>query len=1166
MGSSISEETIREYLLGRVSDESTLTEIEDQLFADEEFCSDVALAEDGLINDYVVGRLNGADAGSFEATLQSNRERRFKVDLTQSLKAKALAHEASLPDRRPSFIASLKAFFQQPQYVGVFAILLIVIVGSVIYFGRKQSTDDLAELRSIYQQSRPTETRLAEFGYAPFTELRGTAEPAHQSRLRLIENNLIEATQETSNAETHHALGVFYLTQREYDEAVKEFEAALKFAPGSARIHNDLGVAHFERSKSVAKEKQLADLAQSLERFTRATELDSNFLEALFNEALATQAMGLPREAKKLWSTYLEKDASSPWAGEARKHLSEIESEQTLFKSKEAILSDFLVAYRNHDESRAQKIHNETKGLLKAATVPLQLSRRYLEARLRDNQAEARESIEALTYIGNLEQTQIGDSFFFELAEFYRNVETKKLAGLIQAKDVFAGAEQSSDFTTRIAEFEKSRNLFAGLGNTCEAAIAEIWAVQYLPDVGRVRDSRPRAKAIIESAAHKKFRILEPPAWYSLGMSASFQKEISESHKNLKSGLRLAEAGQNAFEVEHAREALALGYSALGELEPALSYASEMLTERRHYYENPSQYWRNKGTLADLFLKLKFFATSLSFSRERLSRVQETNPGSSLVNDTLRRMIHAATANGDFGAALSYANESMQIAQARGESAENARTTAEVYLLLADLKSKMNACTEALSTYDQVLELSSRLPEVTDSLYKIHKGKLFCFQQLGQQENFSNELKTVIQLSEEYRNTIREDASRQAFFTNEQEVFDAVTANAIQRTLYGEAFDHVEAAKARSLLEFVESGRSIAAVERDYASSVKPLSLTEIQARLPEQVQIVQYAVLPGSLAIWTVSKSHFNFIEKQISAAELSSKVAEYQSLITSRGPESEIKRLGQDLYRTLIPGELVSGMQLCVLPDKSLHQLAFATLISAKGKYLLQEYALFYAPSASVLVLATDNAKRKEHKSETLLAVGNPEFDREENPRLPSLEAAEDEATTIAEGYAQSLELLGPAATREQFLRNLTRAEVIHFAGHFVANPESPGNSKLLFSGSELRSSELDAYKLPRAKLVVLSACETGFERFNKSEGAIGIARTLLALGAPLVVASQWKVDSEPTKDLMIAFHRNRKQKRLTSAESLRQAQLEMLASERTNAPFYWAAFSLFGAYSSY
>ena len=202
----------------------------------------------------------------------------------------------------------------------------------------------------------------------------------------------------------------------------------------------------------------------------------------------------------------------------------------------------------------------------------------------------------------------------------------------------------------------------------------------------------------------------------------------------------------------------------------------------------------------------------------------------------------------------------------------------------------------------------------------------------------------------------------------------------------------------------------------------------------------------------------------------------------------------------------------------------------------------------------------------NESLLSVGNPEFDREENPNLPDLSSAAAEAKEISGDYEKPLDLLGSEATKDKFLENFAQADVIHFAGHFVPNRQSPGNSKLLFAGGELRTSELGAYKLTRAKLVVLSACETGIERFDKSEGAIGIARTFLALGAPLVIASQWKVDSEPTRDLMIAFHRNRKEKKMTTTESLRQAQLEMLRNGPTQSPYYWAAFSLFGGYASY
>jgi CHAT domain-containing protein len=531
-------------------------------------------------------------------------------------------------------------------------------------------------------------------------------------------------------------------------------------------------------------------------------------------------------------------------------------------------------------------------------------------------------------------------------------------------------------------------------------------------------------------------------------------------------------------------------------------------------------------------------------------------------------MVSATTEKGDFDTALKYADESLRLALDRDDSPENTKTAAESYLLLADVKSRMQDFDEALTDYDKALESYRRLPQLAAGLYQIHKGRLLCFQRLGRQEDFAAELQTVLRLTEEYRATIREDSSRQAFFANEQDVFDTAAANAVEEGDGRGAFDLIEESRARSLLNFVESNKPLAEVETDSASVARPLSLAEIRERLPEQVQFVQYAVLPDRLEMWVVSKTRFDLIEKQITAAELEKRIDDYQSSVVGKAPEPVVKRAARELYELLIPQDLDGGKQLCLIPDKSLHQLAFASLVSPAGKYLLEDFALFYAPSASMLILATENAARRRARTgdESLLSVGNPDFDREEHPRLPDLRAAEVEARAVAAGYRPSLALVGGEATKDAFLRNFTNFEVIHFAGHFLANRQSPGNSKLLFAGGELRSSELGSFKLPRANLVVLSACETGFERYDKSEGAIGAARTFLALGAPVVVASQWKVDSGPTKDLMIAFHRNRKEKGLTSAESLRRAQLELSGTDETKAPFYWAAFSLFGGYANY
>jgi CHAT domain-containing protein len=1167
-----SDKAIREYLLRRVSDEETLEAIEERMFTDEDFCNQVALAEDGLIHDYVRGRLNAADSESFEETLKTDPDRLLKTQLVEELRNRARARDTAGKQDRLSIFESITAFLRQPRYVAAFAVILVAIFFVAFYFVQKSNTDNLAELRSLYAQSRPTETRISGFGYAPLTQLRGAPNPADERRRRRFANKVLDAVEQSPNAQTYHALAVFNLTEQKYPEAIKEFENALKLAPGDAKIHNDLGSAYFELAKTEPIEKKLQDLARSHEEFSKATALDGNLLEALFNKALALQELGMPQQARESWLLYLQKDPSSPWADEARKHLARTE-EQTLFKSDEQVLTaqvlaDFLSAYRHRDNARAQRIHDETKGYLRSPAVSLQLSRRYLLAKQRGDDAEAKESSAALRFIADYEQAQHADSFFTEFANFHLNVSADKAVRLLQAKDTLAAGYQtakSGDYAQAISQFETSRDTFAQLGDECEAAIAENWAAQFLAAIGKVDEGRRRLSAVISNAEIKKFVLLPPSVYYWLGMGDYAQTRFSESARNLKTALRLAEASDNFFEVRHVEDALAWNYSMLGELEPALFYSAKLLFDDALLYESPNQWLRIKGTLARLSIKLKFFSTSYNLSKEMLSVARENTPRGIQLNDALRHFVQAAVALEDYDAALKHADDSLQIALANGDDERNLRTKAGIYRLRAEVKSEAKDCRGALTDYDQALELYSRLPELTVSSYQIHKGRLFCFRELNHRESFTAELKTVLALSEEYRRTIREDSSRQAFFENEQSVFEAATSDAISNGDFAAAFSFVEDSKARSLLEFVASRKSIAEVENDFSSVARSLSLTEIQSRLPEQVQLVQYAVLPDKVAIWTVSKTRFDFLEKQIAATELENKIAAYEAAILANEPSANIQPAARELYDLLIPPGVTSEKQLCLVPDKFLHGLAFATLVSNQGRYLLQDYGLFYAPSASVLVLASEHARSKaSSERESVLSIGNPDFDREENPGLPDLRSAEEESKSVASNYQRALEFNGGAATKEKFLKNLGNVDVVHFAGHYVANRQSPGNSKLLFAGGELRSFELSGYRLP-AKLIVLSACETGPEQFNQSEGAIGIARTFLALGAPMVIASQWRVDSEQTKELMTAFHRNRTQNRMPSVESLRQAQLALLDGKGAT-PFHWAAFSLFGGYGSY
>ena len=121
---------------------------------------------------------------------------------------------------------------------------------------------------------------------------------------------------------------------------------------------------------------------------------------------------------------------------------------------------------------------------------------------------------------------------------------------------------------------------------------------------------------------------------------------------------------------------------------------------------------------------------------------------------------------------------------------------------------------------------------------------------------------------------------------------------------------------------------------------------------------------------------------------------------------------------------------------------------------------------------------------------------------------------------------------------------------------------------SDGVLQAFEVEEMKLPRTRLVVLSACQTGTERTYKGEGAISIARSFISVGVPIVVASLWPVDSNATADLMIKFHRYRKVSGLSSVEALRKAQLDMLGSsdEVKKRPYGWASFVVFGGYADF
>jgi CHAT domain-containing protein len=1161
-------ETIRQYLLGRISDETRLEEIEELLFADDDFCTRTEIVEDELINDFVFGKLNAEDNLSFEKTLETNFDRRAKVKVTQLLKEKTAPQ---IVEEKVSFFESLKAFFRQPIYAGGLALLLIAILIGAILLSRSPNNPELAELKNIYQKNRPTESRISEFDYAPYEVTRGENDltDAEKRKLKIIENDLLKKVDGNPNALNHNALGIFYLSQKKYSEAIKEFEESVKLEPNNAKFYNDLGSAFFESGKSVEKDKRFVALNRANDSFSKALEINPNFLEALFNKSLSLQENKLFFEAKKSWEIYLQKDSNSKWADEARKNLEKISQLQShLRKTKEQVLDDFLNAYRNKDEKMVWKIHNSTKGLLNRTPLAAQLTNRFLEARQNKDDTAANESIEALKYIGKLEKETHADFFFADLADFYAEVEEAKLNDLLTAKKLLTeGLSLVSEQKTAesIVKFDESKVLFQRINNPIEADFAELWSSQMSIYRGNLQESSNRMKPLLENSEARKHQVISANLHYWMGNCAFRQGKFSEHLQKTEQAFKLSQQTQNFYETTHSAESLFSSFSRLGNITKSLEFIHPALIDENSYYTNPGQNIRIIRAVSEFFSNQENGLSAIDFANEALE-INEFNKNSGEISSSLLYLIKALAKNQKYEKASEIADYAIETALKLEPTDLNKKTLADIYQKAADLKREMNQCESALSDYQKSLEFYNARNEVSYNAYDLEKGRLLCLKKLNRDEEFQASLAKLLQLLEDVRQRIKEDGLRQTYFENEQTIFDLAIENALSRNEKEQAFNFAETSKSRSLLDFVQSkDKSIAKVEQDFGNFSKPLTLNEIQTKMPENVQIVEYSVLADKIAVWIVTKNRFELIEKKVDSTSFSQKVREYQNLIKAKGDANLIKKIAQEFYELLIPNGLEKDKILCLIPDKFLFRIPFVSLISPDGKYLVEEFALQNSPSSSVFTVLTENAKHKTG-AEKLLSIGNPKFNREINQNLADLPDAEIEAKEIAKNYTDSRQFIGDEATKQNFLDSLETTEIIHFAGHFAVNEQSFEDSRMLFTEADLFASEFAGIKLPKAKLAILSACETGLEKLNSSEGAIGIYRTFLAVGTPLVLASNWKVDSAATKDLMISFHRKRKSEKLPSVEALRQSQLEMLQKQELAHSFYWSAFSLNGGLTDY
>jgi CHAT domain-containing protein len=374
---------------------------------------------------------------------------------------------------------------------------------------------------------------------------------------------------------------------------------------------------------------------------------------------------------------------------------------------------------------------------------------------------------------------------------------------------------------------------------------------------------------------------------------------------------------------------------------------------------------------------------------------------------------------------------------------------------------------------------------------------------------------------------------------------------------------------------------------------------SDIQASLEDKTALVEYFLTDSICYLFWLSQTEIEVYPIPIPAHQLKRSIqtfrrslSSYSSLINNeeKAYQAYVKSaywFYENLLEVALKGKDIE--QLIIVADGELGHLPFEAFLMAdvinKGNlpykelpFLLNDYNISYNYSATLwnenlkLSQQTNNGKMLACAStyapvdSSLLGIRLPYFYKLRS-ELQQLPAAQKEIEALSKDFEGTF--LWNDSTNERFFKqNAADYAVIHLAMHGILDRHRPMLSSLVFTENKdsLEDNFLQAYEISRlnlnADLVVLSACQTGYGKFEQGEGVISLARSFMYAGIPSLVVSLWQVNDASTAMIMKAFYKNLATG-MNKAEALRKAKLTYLQNAKgiMAHPVFWSPFIQLG-----
>ncbi len=775
-----------------------------------------------------------------------------------------------------------------------------------------------------------------------------------------------------------------------------------------------------------------------------------------------------------------------------------------------------------------------------------------------------------------------------------------------------------------IEPFKQSASLAGEAGETKLQTVALNSAGVLLEESGRLEDSLYFYNQSLALSRQRKDRRGEATALRNIGRIHAATRDYLKANETLQASLEISRELKDAG-LEHAvLDNLGSLENQRGNFELALNYVTQAskiegpdsppsLKYQRLSVEAVTHY-----QLGNLEKCSEVLLQALDFARS-----QKIPPAEATILGNLADLQFKLGKNGE-----SLASSSQALALLRRIGGDPAHEAAVLYTRAQALRSSGKS-EEALANLRQAITLlerariifvpteSARAQLVAKNSH-IFEDTIAILLEQGKEEE-------ALAVSESYHGRAfldslvesRADVRRvlpKEFVEKENNILNQISN--IQREIWQEGISQEHEQQLRKNLAVAENDLEEFHLEvrhsnPQYANLKHPQLLTtqSMQRELLEpDVALLEYVVGEDKSFAWLVSKDK---VAHAVLPAqkELTRLVTEYRKSIAERLPGSggrqsvaSLSQAGRQLYQILVrpfEADLISIRKLIIVPDHALAYLPFETLVTdrspssdPRSQYLLERFAVSYAPSGSALAAVKANSARAQATG--FMAFGDPVYQQadlgQERSAIRGSEASRAgyylergldlRRLPYTRTEVTSIGLLFPVADRKVFLgaeaneekvksEPLAHYRYVHFATHGVVDEENPLRSGVILSleGNEKEDGVLQVSEIMRLKLnadlVTLSACRTGMGKVVNGEGVLGLTRAFIYAGTRSVVASLWNVNDTATAELMKEFYQNLK-RGMSKDEALRQAKLRLLRGKQQtwHHPYFWASFVLVGA----